>query len=170
MSWSPTIPFHKESKFSCTLSWTTTLDPEDSSKRTAPRPPTPPSQDPSVNTSTVLVLMLNGIVLGWILFNKTRTSSHQSLKLLYVGVTLVNQGEDFEAAVFQRSPCEISSCEVQQAMNLLRFGQVQVSCVLDLGYLRGNLLHSSLLVLQGHRSGLPQACQIHGHAQHIKGR
>ena len=78
MIWSPTAPFHKDSGFSCTSSWITILEPVDSSKRTAPRPPTPPSQEPSLNTSTVFVLMLMGMVLRWTLSSRTRTSSHHA--------------------------------------------------------------------------------------------
>ena len=76
ISCSPTWSFHKSNRLWCTSSCTTNLEPVDSSKSTAPKPPTPFSQAPSVKTSTVFVLMATGTVLGWTLWSKTRTSSH----------------------------------------------------------------------------------------------
>ena len=85
ISWSPTNPFHKDNNPSGTWSWTTTREPEDSSRSTAPRPPNPSSHDPSVKIRMVLELIATGMVRGLVFSSNTRTSQHQS----YVGSAML---------------------------------------------------------------------------------
>jgi hypothetical protein len=69
-----------------------------------------------VNTKTVQVLILIGIVRGWTLLSKRRTSSHQ----------LCNwdkRRSPLEAGILQRSAGKVPGCEVQEAMDFLSIGQ-----------------------------------------------
>ena len=155
MSCSPSVPFHNDSRLPCTSSCITTLEPVDSSRSTAPRPPTPFSQEPSVNTSAVFVLMVIGMVLGRTLLSRTRTSSHQAFSCLDWNLPLSTKEKMLKHEYFKDLPAKYPVAKLKRPWISCASAKLMLpDCWIP------RILEEIVSIFQGHNSGLLQVGQV----------